>query len=77
MNIGANGDYWVMRENPLTGVMISDPHINEDGSETIQMFTTVNRSENAFDVVMEASNDGGQTWTKGYTQKLTRIIYEE
>lgn len=77
LNIGPGGDYWVMRNNPQTGVMISDPHLNADGSRTIQMFTTLNRTENSFQVVMEASNDGGETWTKGYEQTLTRIVYED
>lgn len=77
MNIGPGGDYWVMRENPLTGVMVSDPHLNADGTETIQMFTALNRTDNTFEVVMEKSENGGETWKKGFTQKLTRIIYEE
>lgn len=76
LNIGPEGDYWVMRQNPITGVMISDPHLNPDGSETIQMFTYLSRNKNDFDILMERSVDGGQTWAKGYVQKLKRIVYE-
>lgn len=77
LNIGPKGDYWVMRQNPVTGVMISDPHINTDGSETIQMFTYLSRSQNEFEILMESSSDGGQTWRKGYVQKLKRIVYAD
>lgn len=77
LNIGPKGDYWVMRLNPLTGVMISDPHLNADGTETILMFTTVRQTPDLMDIQLTTSADGGETWNKGYLQTLTRKTYDD
>lgn len=73
LNVGAKGDYWIMRQDPETGTMISDPHLNPDGSEMIIKFTTLRQVEDAFDVQMESSTDSGETWTLGFKQYLTRV----
>lgn len=74
LNIGAGGEYWIMHQNPETGVMISEPQVNPDGTRSVLMFTRTQKTENEMEVVMERSNDDGKTWAKAYTQTLTRVL---
>ncbi|NNE58546.1 MAG: hypothetical protein HKN36_10590 [Hellea sp.] len=72
LNAGPKGDYWIMRMDPETGTMISDPHKNPDGSEMIIKFTTLRQVADEIDVQMETSTDNGQTWTLAFKQFMTR-----
>ena len=72
LNAGPRGDYWIMRQDPETGTMISEPHKNADGSEVIIKFSTLRQTADAFDVKMDISRDNGQTWQLVNKQYLTR-----
>lgn len=76
LNVGEGGDYWIMRQDPETGVMISEPRTQADGSTSVLMFTRVKKTENEMEVIMEHSRDGGKTWARGYVQTLTRMAEE-
>lgn len=76
LNVGAGGDYWIMKQDPETGTMISDPHTNPDGSVTLLRFTTLRQEPNEMDIQMESSMDGGKTWTIGFKQSMTRVNAE-
>jgi len=71
-SIGAKGDYWLMKQNPVTGNMVSEPHANPDGSSQIIRFTTMRKIDNEMDIIMESSKDGGATWVKAFTQYMVR-----
>lgn len=72
LNIGPGGDYWSMRQNPITGETISEPHLNDDGTTTIRRFYRSGLSEQGYRVLMEISLDGGETWFKRFEQKMER-----
>lgn len=69
---GAKGDYWIMRQNPVTGVMVSDPHIDAQGQEMLLRFTILEKSQDAMKIQMERSTNSGQTWVVGFHQYNTR-----
>ena len=72
LNAGPRGDYWIMRQDPETMTMISEPHKNADGSEVILKFSTLRQTAEAFDMKMDISRDNGQTWQLVNKQYLTR-----
>ena len=71
-SMGAKGDYWVMKQDPVSGEMISQPHINPDGTTQIIRFTTQRKTDDQMDIVMESSKDGGRSWVKLFTQYMVR-----
>lgn len=52
LNVGANGDYWIMKQDPETGTMISEPHLNPDGVVMHLRFTTLRQEPDEMDVQM-------------------------
>ena len=66
------GDYWIMKQDVETGVVQSETKTLPDGRELILRFTTVRKTEDEQDVVMETSLDGGATWTLRTRQYLRR-----
>jgi len=75
-SMGPKGDYWLMKQNPVTGAMVSEPHRNADGRTQIIRFTTVRKTNNEMDIVMERSMDDGASWTKVFTQYMVRRTAE-
>ncbi len=71
-SMGAKGDYWLMKQDPVTGNMVSEPHPNPDGTVQIIRFSTVRKTNNEIDIVMESSSDKGLTWVKLFTQYMVR-----
>ena len=72
VSIGPKGDYWILKQDVVSGDMISEPHINPDGSLQIIRFLTVRKEDNEMDIVMEGSSDEGKTWTKMFTQYMVK-----
>jgi hypothetical protein len=72
VSIGPKGDYWILKQDVVSGDMVSEPHINPDGSTQTIRFLTVRKEDNEMDVVMESSSDEGETWTKMFTQYMVR-----
>lgn len=71
-SVGDKGDVWIMRQNLLTDVMVSDPHPEADGSETVLRFTKVEETADTMTIRMEKSKDGGKSWVTGFRQTMTR-----
>ena len=71
-SMGAKGDYWLMKQDPVTGNMVSEPHPNPDGSVQIIRFTTTRKTDYEMDIVMESSKDAGESWTKLFTQYMRK-----
>ena len=70
--MGRKGDYWLMRQDPVTGVTVSDPHKNFDGTTIIRKFSRSAISDDAYELNLEVSEDGGANWYTRFKQKLTR-----
>lgn len=77
LNVGPEGEYWVMRKDPVTSLMVSAPHKNIDGTTVVRRFSDIVKNPNSMQVLMESSLDGGKTWAKVYVQTLTRKKYED
>lgn len=73
MNAGAGGDYWIMKQDPETGTMVSEPHTNPDGTTTILRFTILRQTPDEMDIQMDSSKDGGQVWVVGFKQYMKRV----
>ena len=71
-SVDNKGDVWIMRQDPATEVMISEPHLEADGRQLILRFTRLEKSAHEMTIKMERSYDAGQTWTTGFIQYMTR-----
>ena len=73
LNVGPKGQYWVMKQDPETMTMVSEPTLLPNGQEITLRFTTLRKDADSMDVQMERSLDRGQTWQVGFRQYMTRI----
>lgn len=71
VSVDQNGDLWTFHEEVGLDDSWSDPHVNADKTVTYLRFTTLRKTENEIDVVMEASSDN-KVWTKVFKQYQVR-----
>lgn len=71
-SVDQNGDYWLMKQDPITGTVQSEPHLSANGKSQIIRFTTVRQTADDLDVKMEMSVDNGATWRHLTNQYMKR-----
>lgn len=72
ISVGADGRHFILREEVGGNVVLSDPYMSRNGSETILRFTTTSATENEKIIDHEFSTDGGKSWTLFRRQTMTR-----
>lgn len=70
--VDSNSDHWTMHQDVESGIIHSLPTPTAAGGEMTLRFTTTRKTADAFDVAMDYSLDGGDSWVRGMRQYLTR-----
>ena len=71
VSVSQDGEMWTFHEEVGLDDSWSDPHVNSDKTVTHLRFTTLRKTEDEIDVVMEVSSDN-KTWTKIFKQYSVR-----